>query len=282
MTAHFTLSGHLSKMAVSADENGQVSYEFRSDDKRWPISHLLGKTLSLDFSGEIHCQACGRATRKSFSQGFCYPCFTKLARCDTCIMSPEKCHLQEGTCREPDWAASHCQVPHIVYLANSSGLKVGITRETQIPTRWIDQGASQALPLFRVPERRISGLVETTLKNWVSDRTHWQRLLKGEPEPRDMAAEAEALLDQAGAALEALQQSEGDRNGPLMEVLAPRPREFRYPVLEYPAKVKSLNPEKQPRIEGTLLGIKGQYLILDTGCLNIRKYTAYFATLQTY
>ena len=118
----------------------------------------------------------------------------KLAQCDICIVRPEKCHYHEGTCREPDWADDHCMQPHIVYLANSSGVKVGITRHTQIPTRWIDQGASQALQIFRVPHRYLSGLVEVALKEHVSDRTDWRRMLKGSPKPVDLEQRRDELF----------------------------------------------------------------------------------------
>lgn len=276
MSGSWELQGDLQKMRGQSDSAGSVQYDFVCGEQKAPMATALGKRLSLKFAGEIHCQHCGRLTKKSFNQGFCFPCFRKLASCDSCIMAPEKCHFAAGTCREPEWAEIHCRVPHIVYLANSSGLKVGITRETQIPTRWIDQGAAQAIPLYRVAERRLSGLVEATLREWVSDRTQWQRMLKGEPEALEMPLEAERLTQAARAALDTLMTEEGTDG---FEHLLPTPREFHYPVLEYPQKVRSLNPEKTPVIEGTLLGIKGQYLILDTGCLNVRKYTAYRATV---
>ena len=159
-------SGHLQKMQVALPPGpeGPVTYQLPLDEQRLPLNGLLGESIRMTFTGEIHCIHCGRRSNKSFNQGYCYPCFSKLAQCDSCIVSPEKCHYFEGTCREPDWADSHCMVDHIVYLANSSGVKVGITRETQLPTRWIDQGAVQALPILRVKTRQQSGLVETALK----------------------------------------------------------------------------------------------------------------------
>lgn len=145
------------KCEVRKQLDDSVSYALVCGEHVLPLSEYLGRHIRLDFSGKIHCIHCGKFTRKSFAQGFCFPCFRRLAQCDSCIMSPEKCHFPAGTCREPDWAETHCRVPHIVYLSNASGLKVGITRETQMPTRWIDQGAVQALPVFRVRERRLSG-----------------------------------------------------------------------------------------------------------------------------
>lgn len=263
--------GALRKMAAQLD--APVSYQFCLDEARVAVNPLLGERIRLEFLGAIHCTHCGRKTRKSFSQGYCYPCFTKLAQCDSCIVSPEKCHFEAGTCREPAWGEQFCMTDHIVYLANSSGVKVGITRATQVPTRWIDQGASQALPILRVATRQQSGLVEDLLRSQVADRTNWRALLKGDAVPVDLPALREQLFEHCGEGLEALQQRFG------LQAIQPLPDaapvEICYPVLQYPTKVVSHDLERNPCLEGTLLGIKGQYLLLDTGVINLRKYTAY-------
>jgi hypothetical protein len=150
---------------------------------------------------------------------------------------------------------------------------VGITRLSQIPTRWIDQGATQALPLFRVQTRQQSGLVETAFKAFVADKTSWQAMLKGEPQPADLAALGRDLCAQTAEQISALQAQYGLQA--IQLIGDAREQLLNYPVLEYPKKVKAHNLEKTPEIEGTLQGIKGQYLILDTGVINIRKYTAY-------
>ncbi|MEP3856296.1 MAG: DUF2797 domain-containing protein [Porticoccus sp.] len=265
-------SGHLKKMRVALAD-GPVQYGLPLDDECLPLNDLLGQTLRIQYSGTIHCIHCGRRSNKSFSQGYCYPCFTKLAQCDTCIVSPEKCHYFEGTCREPEWGEQHCMVDHIVYLANSSGVKVGITRESQLPTRWIDQGALQALPIMRVKTRQQSGLVEDVLRQYVADKTNWRTMLKGEIVPADLPAIRDALFDRTETQLTALE----DRFGlqALQRLDDAVPMNIDYPVLEYPTKVTSYNLDKVPSLEGTLLGIKGQYLIFDSGVINIRKYTAY-------
>lgn len=268
MNAH---TGQLQKMRGSLSQ--PVAYALPLDAEQIPLNPLLGSRIQLRFTGEIHCIHCGRATRKSFNQGYCYPCFQRLAQCDSCIVKPELCHYFEGTCREPDWADQHCMQDHIVYLANSSGVKVGITRGTQIPTRWIDQGAVQALPIMRVSNRLQSGLVEVMFAQHVADKTNWRAMLKGQVDTLDLIAERDRLLQECDSELQALQARFGLQAIQLIddaEVVG-----IDYPVLEYPAKVVSLNPEKAPLVEGTLLGIKGQYLILDTGVINIRKYTAY-------
>ncbi len=265
------VSGHLRKMVVYHDDT--VRYELPLDERRLPLNEALGRRVRLLFEGQIHCQHCGRATRKSFAQGFCYPCFTRLAQCDTCIMSPEKCHYFEGTCREPEWGESHCMVDHIVYLANSSGIKVGITRQSQTPVRWMDQGAVQALPIMRVATRQQSGFVEDALRQHVRDRTDWRAMLKGPGEPVDLAQVRDSLWERCEAELTALE----DRFGlqALQRLDDAQTLNFTYPVLTYPSKVSSFNLDKNPEVEGTLMGIKGQYLILDTGVINIRKFTAY-------
>lgn len=263
--------GALTKMAVRLDS--PVQYALRLDDAEVALNPLLGKTLRLEYLGAIHCTHCGRRTKKSFSQGYCYPCFTRLAQCDSCIVSPEKCHFEAGTCREPAWGERFCMTDHVVYLANSSGVKVGITRATQLPTRWLDQGASQALPILRVATRQQSGLVEDLLRSQVADRTNWRALLKGDAAPVDLPAVREQLFDTCRAGLEGLQQRFGlQAIQPLADAEVV---DIRYPVEAYPAKIASFDLDKNPLVEGTLLGIKGQYLILDTGVINIRKYTAY-------
>ena len=264
--------GTLSKMSARLD-GPVVQYGFRLGDSEVPVNPLIGKTLRLEYLGAIHCIHCGRKTKTSFSQGYCYPCMTKLAQCDVCIMSPEKCHYDAGTCREPSWGEQFCMTDHVVYLANSSGIKVGITRATQLPTRWLDQGASQALPIMRVATRQQSGLVEDLFRSQVADRTNWRALLKGDAESVDLPAVREQLFSTCADGLVELQTRFGLQA--IQPVLDVEPIEIRYPVQAYPSKIVSFNLDKNPVAEGTLLGIKGQYLIFDTGVINIRKYTAY-------
>ena len=264
--------GAISKMSARL-EGPTVQYAFRLGDTEVPVNPLIGTKLRLEFLGEIHCSHCGRKTKKSFSQGYCYPCMTKLAQCDVCIMSPERCHYDAGTCRDPSWGEQFCMTDHVVYLANSSGVKVGITRGTQLPTRWLDQGASQALPIVRVSTRQQSGFVEDLFRSQVADRTNWRALLKGNAEPVDLAAVRDQLFDSCAEGLHSLQERFGlQAVQPLHSV---EPIEICYPVEQYPSKIVSFNLDKDPIVEGTLMGIKGQYLIFDTGVINIRKYTAY-------
>ena len=263
--------GQLHKMRSRLDN--PVSYAMVLGEESVALNSLLGKTLSLEFLGQINCVHCGRNSNKSFNQGYCYPCFQKLAQCDSCIISPEKCHYDSGTCREPVWGDEFCMQDHIVYLANSSGLKVGITRASQVPTRWIDQGAVQALPIIRVRTRQQSGFAEIIFKQHVTDRTNWRNMLKGDVEEINMEEERDRLLGLCEKELIELEHQFGIHAISILNGV--EPVSITFPVQQFPEKISSLNLDKDPFVEGTLMGIKGQYLILDTGVINLRKYSGY-------
>jgi hypothetical protein len=264
------LQGYLRKMRA---ENGTpVQYQLRLDDHSVPLNSLLGTSIQLHFTGIIRCVHCSRSTKKSFNQGYCYPCFRKLAACDSCIVSPEKCHFHLGTCREPAWGETNCMMDHLVYLAHTSGPKVGITRITQAPTRWLDQGAVAAVPMLRVGSRYLSGLVERTFAKAISDRTQWRAMLKPQPEV-DLMPMRDTLLQNFRAELERFQSEHGLQSLHLLEEQTAE--QFEYPILSWPDKIMAINAEQHPDVSGTLLGIKGQYLLLDTGVINLRKYGGY-------
>ena len=265
--------GHLHKMHSEAGD--PITYRLELGDEVLPLNSWLGRSLRIEYLDEIECVYCGRTTRKSFSQGYCYPCFTRLAQCDLCIMSPEKCHFHLGTCREPEWARQNCMQAHVVYLSNTSGVKVGITRQSQIPTRWIDQGALQALSILRVSQRYHAGLIESAFRDYLSDRTNWRKMLKNEVDPVDLYQVYDsywprvksALADDLLAGVEEMAQPDA--------VVS-----LNYPALRYPTKVTSFNLDKNPRIEGVLEAIKGQYLVFDSGVINIRKYGGYLVRIE--
>lgn len=274
----FAHTGLLRKMRAEAipDAHGteSVRYDLRLDELLQPLDDAIGRPLTLQWSGRIFCSHCGRQTRRSFSQGYCYPCFQALAACDRCMMSPELCHFSQGTCREPEWARDVCFQPHLVYLANSSGLKVGITRAGQVPVRWLDQGAIQGFCLARVDSRHLSGLIENRLRMLVADRTNWRTMLKGAVDEIDLAAAALPLK----AMLASEWQTLGASGEP--QWLQEPPRRFRYPVIQYPVKVSSHDFDKNALVSGRLMGIKGQYLMLDTGVINLRKFTSYEVSVR--
>jgi hypothetical protein len=274
--------GTLAKMRVEAADDPAEPVRYFLCDGWWdrterveerPLNADLDRRLELAFTGEIHCVYCGRATKTSFGQGFCYPCFQARAEADICIVKPELCHYHvvEDPCRDEQFALSQCFQPHVLYVSLTSGVKIGITRRVNIPSRWIDQGATRAIPLAELPSRREVGLVEKRLSDaGFADKTHWTRMLKGETTGRDLAGGAESVL----AALAEWGIDGGLAASERIE------RRFTYPVLEYPTRVKSFNLDKTPVVGGRLIGIKGQYLIFDAGVINLRKYSGYRIDLR--
>jgi hypothetical protein len=267
------LQGNLHKMHTEAAD--PVRYSLQLGGQQVTLGNYLGQRIRIEYLQQIECVHCGRVTKKSFNQGFCYPCFISLAQCDRCIMSPELCHFHMGSCREPEWGESNCMRPHIVYLSNTSGVKVGITRETQLPTRWIDQGAVRAMPMLRVGKRYHAGLIEQAFRQHVSDRTNWRNMLKNEVEEIDLYAVYESLWPQLKEELEPQLVDDAEEIAGPDKVL-----DLHYPALAYPQKISSFNLDKQPVAEGRLDAIKGQYLLLDSGVINIRKYGGYLVSLE--
>lgn len=255
-----------------------VQYSLPLGKERVELNPLIGSRIALHYTGSINCIHCGRQTNKSFNQGYCYPCFQTLAECDSCIIAPERCHYDAGTCRDPVWGDHFCMQDHVVYLANSSGIKVGITRASQLPTRWIDQGASQALAIIRTRSRQQAGFCEAMFRQHVADRTNWRSMLKGEQDSLDLEAERDRLVQECAAELQDIQQRFGLHAISVLNGVEPVALD--YPVQGLPDKLNSLDLDKTPDIEGELLGIKGQYLLLDTGVINIRKYTGYELELR--
>lgn len=268
--------GIIRKMRTRLEQ--PVSYGARFGDEEVPLNPFLEKEIKLHYSGNIFCVHCGRKSSKSFNQGYCYPCFQSLAQCDSCIIHPERCHFEQGSCREPAWGEKYCMQDHIVYLANSSGLKVGITRATQAPTRWIDQGATQALAVMRVRSRLQSGVLEVMFKQHVADKTNWRDMLKGAAVELDMAAERDRLLAACQGAISELEDQFGFFA--ISKLFGIEPVSIEYPVAQYPEKISSFNFDKDPEVSGKLLGIKGQYLILDGGVINLRRFSGYEVELS--
>lgn len=261
------VEGNLHKMkATLADP---IEYRLALSDEVC-MNDFIGKSITLKWTGQINCESCGKITKKSFGQGFCYSCFISAPEAAECILRPELCRAHLGEGRDPEWEQKHHNQPHVVYLAASSSVKVGITRASQVPTRWIDQGASSAIRLAEVPNRYEAGRIEVALKDFFTDKTSWQRMLKNEvDESIDLEEEKWSLEDQLPNDITAY-FSEND------EII-----ELNYPVEEFPEKVKSISFDKFPTIEGTLSGIKGQYLLFDDGrVLNIRKHSGYYVEIS--
>jgi hypothetical protein len=258
------MEGNLLKMrSVLADP---VQYHLPVGNGELYVNELIGREIRFEYSGQINCIRCGNRTKTSFAQGYCYPCFLKAPETSECVLRPELCRAHEGISRDMEWSRDHCLQDHIVYLSLTSGIKVGVTRSSQVPTRWIDQGARKAISLAITPNRYTAGLIEVFLKKHLADKTNWRQMLKDELDTDvNLVSEKKRIIELLPEDLAGYCSEEN-------EVM-----ELNYPVAAYPEKVRSMGFDKKPVIEGELAGIKGQYLIFkDGGVLNIRKHGGYY------
>ncbi|MBN2893801.1 MAG: DUF2797 domain-containing protein [Bacteroidales bacterium] len=241
-----------------------VKYFIETEKKSILINDFIGKTLKIEFTGEINCIKCGAKTNKSFSQGFCYNCFTTAPETEECVLQPEKCQAHLGIARDMEFAKEGCLKSHYVYLSKTSNIKVGVTRESQVPTRWIDQGAHQAIKLAKTPYRQLAGEIEVELKQHFADKTQWQKMLKN-------ITEGEELLEAKLRAIELLPEHLKKyiiKDDNIWTIV--------FPHQKNPSKIVSLKLDNNPKIEGILTGIKGQYLILDNEkVFNVRSHSGY-------
>ena len=235
------------------------------------MNKLIGMPISMEYLDHIHCIKCGRETRLSFAQGYCYPCFTSAPETEECVLRPELCRAQKGVARDMEYAKQHCLSDQVVYLSLTSGIKVGVTRFSQVPTRWINQGAIRALEFAVTPNRYTAGRLEVAMKEFLADKTNWRLMLSGsDPGDVDLMKEKKRLSSQVPSDLASYITNE-------MQQMV-----LSYPVLHYPEKIKSLNFDKGPVVSGILDGIKGQYLMLDQNrVINMRKFGGYLIRLKT-
>ena len=256
------MTGNIRKMEAFPEK--VIQYSLPLGREKINMNDLIGTPIIMEYLGQIHCIKCGRVTRKSFAQGYCYPCFSSAPETEECVLRPELCRAHEGVARDMEYAKKHCLSDQVVYLSLTSGIKVGVTRFSQVPTRWIDQGAIRALEFAITPNRYTAGRLEVAMKEFLADKTNWRKMLSGsDPGESNLLEEKQRLTPLVPTELAQY------------ITLDKKPLELVYPVLEYPEKIKSLNFEKDPLVSGVLMGIKGQYLILDTGVLNIRKFSGY-------
>ena len=257
--------GVLRKMQTEIGSPIQYYMLFESDFLN--VNQILDKTLKIEFI-KHQCLNCGN-DRPIYRQGFCKTCFFEIPSAGDWIMRPElsKAHLDQED-RDLAYEKKVQLQPHIVYLANSSNVKVGVTRKGQIPTRWIDQGAHEAIEIVEVPNRYLAGITEVALKDHVGDKTNWRTMLTN------------TVVD------ENLQEWRNKLKQYIPEEALPyfldsnTETELEFPVLQYPTKVKSLNLSKTPTFEGKLKGIKGQYLIFeDNTVFNVRGSEGYYVGL---
>lgn len=262
------VTGILDKMPTSFIN--PVQYFLPMAEEKVAVNDLVGKTIQLRWTGNIFCTVCGKKTYKSFGEGMCFNCFTNAPENAECIVRPELCEAHLGKGRDPEWEQRNHFKPHFVYLAQTNSVKVGVTREDQIPTRWIDQGASKGIVVVQTPYRQLAGFIEVVLKEHFTDKTNWQRMLKNETnELLDLLQEKKRVIDLLP---EHFRQYKYD-NDEVVELV--------YPVTEYPVKVTSIGFDKMSIIEKKLTGIRGQYFIFEGGYVtNIRKHSGYEVELS--
>ncbi len=258
--------GVLRKMQTEIGD--PIQYYLLFDGDFLNLNQVLNKELSITFI-KFQCLNCGEE-RPIFRQGFCRSCFYEIPTAGDWIMRPElsKAHLDQED-RDLEYEKKVQLQPHIVYLANSSNIKVGVTRKSQVPTRWIDQGAHEAIEIVEVPNRYLAGITEVALKDHIADKTNWRKMLTNDVDDEDLIAYRNKLKNYIPE--EALDYYIENNEETHMI----------FPVMQYPEKVKSLNLDKTPHYKGLLKGIKGQYLIFeDNTVFNVRGNEGYVVGLE--
>ena len=254
--------GPISKL--TCELKNPILYKFNIGNQSFDLNNYIGKNIKIKFLDKINCIECGNKIKKTFMQGFCYPCFIKSPKTSECIFKPHLCRAHLGESKDMEWSKKYCLSDQYVYLSITSNLKVGVTRYTQIPNRWIDQGAHHAIKLAKVPNRYLAGMIEIQLSKYISDRTQWRKMLQGNYEQIDLLNKKKYLAK----LLSSEYQKYISTNDTIQNLF--------YPQLNQLEKIKSINIEKTPLIDGEITGIKGQYIIIDNlYVLNVRKYTGY-------
>ena len=254
-------TGVLNKMKT--EYYNPVQYYLNFEDSFVILNQLIDKNISIEFK-TYECLKCHK-DKKIFRQGYCYDCFYDSPEVGDWVMKPElsKAHLDEED-RDLEFEKRVQLQPHIVYLSNTGSVKVGVTRKTQIPYRWIDQGAHEAIVILETPNRYLAGIAEVALKDHISDKTKWRSMLKNEIEDLDLKEIKKDLKQYLPQ--ETLQFFKNDEEECHVE----------FPVKQYPQKVKSLNLTKTKDYQGKLMGVKGQYLIFeDQTVFNVRSHSGF-------
>ncbi|WP_111309370.1 DUF2797 domain-containing protein [Confluentibacter sediminis] len=263
-----TFEGVLTKM--ESEFSNPIQYYLVFETDFLSMNQLLEKTMTISFI-KYQCLNCG-LDKPIYRQGFCKSCFFDIPQAADWIMRPElsTAHLDKED-RDLEYEKKVQLQPHIVYLANSSNVKVGVTRKSQVPTRWIDQGAHEAIEIVEVPNRYLAGITEVALKDYVSDKTNWRSMLKNDIKDEDLVAWRERLKQYIpNEAMDYFIASNSETH-------------LEFPVHKYTVNPKSLNLEKEQSYTGKLMGIKGQYLIFDDDTVfNIRGNEGLFVGISMH
>ena len=264
--------GNIRKMHTSLKNEVEYHlplYNNLEDDLLVPMNQFIGEQISISFNGQINCVVSGKRIRKTYGEGMSYDAFKSSPLAVESIIRPELSRIHEGIAlRDEEWERKFHLRPHYVYLTKTAGIKVGVTSKTQIPTRWIDQGAVEGVILAETPYRQAAGLIEIALKQYISDRTNWRKMLSNVLTEDDLLLKKQELIDHLPEELRKF-------------VIDSKPLSIKYPVIAYPEKVTSIKLDKTPVIEKKLLGIKGQYFMFEGGVvMNVRSHAGYFIKLS--
>jgi hypothetical protein len=267
--------GNIRKMRSSLSENSDVEYTFLAYNnlekgEELQFNQFVGKDIAIRYQHQINCTVSGEKIKKAFGDGMSYDAFMNSPMAVPSILRPELSQIHEGIAlRDEEWERRNHLTPHCVYLSKTSGVKVGVTRKTQIPTRWIDQGAVEAMVIAETPYRQAAGLIEVALKKYVSDKTSWQKMLKNDLSELSLQEAKEYLLEFVPEDLEEF------------ILYREKKQSLNFPVIKYPEKVKSMKLDTVPIIEKKLIGIKGQYLLFnDDTVINIRSHSGYLVEVE--
>lgn len=258
--------GVLRKMKTEV--GNPIQYYMLFEDDFLNVNQVLDKSLTIRFI-KYQCLNCGE-DRPIYRQGFCKSCFFDIPSTGDWIMRPElsTAHLDKED-RDLDYEKKVQLQPHIVYLANSSNLKVGVTRKSQVPTRWIDQGAHEAIEIVETPNRYLAGITEVALKEHVGDKTNWRKMLTNDIDDKNLVDWRQKL--KVYIPEEAMDYFIASNSETHLD----------YPVLRYPKKVQSLILTKTPEYTGVLIGVKGQYFIFeDNTVFNVRGSEGFYVGLE--
>jgi Protein of unknown function (DUF2797) len=261
-------------MPARLEHDHVIYYIYKDGAEPTSLNEYIGQSLSLEFTGRLQCIDCKKIVKKFYAPGLCYVCMMSSALNSPCIINPELCEAHLGKGKVPEWEEKHHNQPHSVYLANSGGLKVGVTRVDQIPTRWIDQGADEAIILVHTPYRQLAGQIEVTLKNVLSDKTNWRAMLK------NVKFDSIDLLEEKRKYSNWLVENQAEFEHYISE--DDTVYQLNYPTTVLSSTIQSVKLDKLPKIEGILTGIKGQYMIFDEKTvLNIRSHAGYEVQIIT-
>ena len=254
--------GQISKLSVEL--SSPINYVLPIGDQEVLLNQYIGQSINIEFKGDIYCINCDKKIKKTFMQGYCYPCFLQSPQTSECIFKPHLCKAHLGESRDIEWSKKNCLTDTYVYLSLTSHLKVGVTKASHIPSRWIDQGAHYAIKFAKTPNRYLAGMIEVELSQHISDRTQWRKMIQGDYININLLDKKNELSNLLSQKMQKYILNDDEITS------------LQYPGINKPEKIKSINLDKNPEFKGKLTGIKGQYLILDNqNVINVRKYTGY-------